>query len=189
MAHRRRGEHDRRLPVHLTMRGCTGLPSFRAPRVFAAIREALAAASGDGFRVIQFSVQSDHLHLIAEADDRNALSSGTRGLAIRAARAINRVAHRQGRVWADRYHVRELTTPRETRHALVYVLFNFKKHHPADPTRIDPCSSAPWFNDFREPIPRLIEPAPVHRPKTWLARVGWQKAGGRIGLSERPRPP
>jgi REP element-mobilizing transposase RayT len=94
--HRRRAEHDRRAPVHLTMRGCKGLPSFRAPRLFNAIREALAAASRNTFRVIQFSVQSDHLHLIVEANDRETLSAGARGLAIRTARAINRVAERKG---------------------------------------------------------------------------------------------
>lgn len=185
--HRRRGEHDRRSPVHLTMRGCKGLPSFRAPRLFSAIRAALAAASKDGFRVVQFSVQSDHLHLIVEADDREALAAGARGLAIRAARAINRAAQRKGAVWGDRYHVHELTSPHETRRALVYVLFNFRKHRPADRSRIDPCSSAPWFDGFRESVPRILDLSPVEKPTTWLARVGWQRAGGPIGLGAEPR--
>jgi putative transposase len=98
------------------------------------------------------------------------------------------VAERKGPVWADRYHAHELTSPHETRRAIVYVLFNFKKHRPADRARIDPCSSALWFGGFREPLPRVVESSPVQRPTTWLARVGWQKAGGLIGLGEGPRP-
>jgi hypothetical protein len=53
-----------------------------------------------------------------------------RGLAIRVARAVNRALGRRGRVFADRYHARALTTPRAVRHALVYVLMN-----PEAPTR------------------------------------------------------
>jgi hypothetical protein len=48
------------------------------------------------------------------------------------ARALNRVLRRSGRVWGDRYHRRDLATPHEVRHALVYVLDNVKKHQPAD---------------------------------------------------------
>jgi hypothetical protein len=40
----------------------------------------------------EYSVQTDHVHLIAEAEHRRALSSGVRGLAIRLARAVYRSA-------------------------------------------------------------------------------------------------
>ena len=66
----------------------------------------------------------------------------------RANRLINAaMGRRRGRVWADRYHRRDLTSPRQVRHALVYCLHNYKKHlgvTDADP-RIDGCSSARWF--------------------------------------------
>src|SRR5262245_59482050 len=88
----------------------------------------LAAASHSGFRILQFSVQDDHVHLIVEADDSRALRRGLRGLAIRAAPVVNRALERRGPVWKDRYHARELTTPRAVRHALVYVLMNIRKH-------------------------------------------------------------
>src|SRR5438094_9152174 len=119
-----------------------------ARRVFPTLRRALAAASHSGFRIIQYSVQNDHIHFIIEADDGGLLSSGKRGLASRLARAVNRALSRRGSVWDDRYHARALATPRAVRHALVYVLMNFKKHGTAV-GEIDPCSSAAWFDAWR----------------------------------------
>jgi putative transposase len=124
------------------------------------------------------------VHLIVEANAA-ALAPGARGLAIRIALAVNRALGRRGRVWGDRYHTRALRTPREVRHGLVYVLMNFRKHRPWHRGVIDPCSSAWWFDGFREPTPRTKDPPPVCRPRTWLARVGWRRRG-LLRTSERP---
>jgi len=185
--HRARREHKRAHPVHMTMRARAGLVSLRSPRAFQAVRSALAAASSEGFRIVHFSVQSDHVHAIVEAHDRSALARGLRGLAIRVARAVNRALGRSGPLWGDRYHARALASPRETRSCIRYVLFNFRKHRPADPRRIDPCSSAPWFDGFREPIPRVVDPPPANSPSTWLLRTGWRRLG-LISLKEFPAP-
>jgi REP-associated tyrosine transposase len=184
--HRRRPKHSAAHPVHLTLRTVDAIRCLRSQRVFPGIRRALVKASGSAFRIIEFSVQNDHVHLIAEADDARALSSGARGLAIRLARAVNRALARRGRVFADRYHSRALSTPRAVRNALVYVLMNFRKHLPAG-TEIDPCSSARWFTGFHEPYPAVAAGLPpVKPPRTWLARIGWRRHG-LIGSDERPR--
>jgi len=52
-------------------------------------------------RLCHFSVQYDHLHLRVEAANREALSQALHALAIRIARAINRVLGRKGCVFAD----------------------------------------------------------------------------------------
>jgi hypothetical protein len=91
-------EHKAPFPVHLTLRARAGLPSLRGEGVFGPVREAIRAASWEAFRVVQFSVQRDHVHLIVEADEAG-LGSGARGLAIRLARAINRALGRRGAVW------------------------------------------------------------------------------------------
>jgi hypothetical protein len=111
-----------------------------------------------------------------------------RGLAIRTARAVNRVACRSGRVWAERYHARALASPREVRGALVYILRNGRKHESAEVGPFDPCSSAPWFDGFRggAPTPPVGVAPPVARPRTWLATVGWRRLG-LIGPDEAPR--
>ena len=184
--HRARPAHTAAHPVHVTLRAVSAVRCLRSARVFSLVRRALTASSRPEFRILQYSVQNDHVHLLAEADSPRALSSGVRGLAIRLARAVNRALARRGRLWADRYHARALTTPRAVRHALVYVLFNFRKHlHPV--TEIDPCSSAPWFAGWRAPhAAEATGPPPVAAARSWLARVGWRRHG-LIGLHERPK--
>jgi hypothetical protein len=144
----------------------------------------LAAASAGSFRVLHFSAQHDHLHLLVEADRGGALSRGVQGLAIRVAKAINRALGRRGHVWADRFHARALATPREVRNALVYVLNNFRKHL-RGMRGIDPRSSAPWFIGWKGAVPPSPGASPVAPPRTWLARVGWWRLG-RIAVDEAP---
>jgi REP element-mobilizing transposase RayT len=163
------------------------VPSLRSERTFSSVEQAVSKASRDGFRVVEFSAQDDHVHLIVEAQDEKALSSGARGLSIRLARAINSACRRRGPVWGDRYHTHTLKTPRETRHAMVYVLMNFRKHHPHDQRPIDPCSSAPWFDGFRTPPPAPAGPSPTRKARTWLASTGWRRQG-LVDCRERPKP-
>jgi putative transposase len=128
--------------------------------VFGALRPAIRRASVDGFRVVHFSIQQDHGHFIVEGDEARRARGGMHGLAIRLALAVNRVLGRQGKVVGDRYHVRPLTTPRQMRASMVYVLLNFRKHLRAPPG-IDPRSSGPHFSGWRRPhdlIPRMLRP-------------------------------
>jgi hypothetical protein len=153
--------------------------------VFPAVRLALSAASSSRFRVLQYSVQRDHVHFLVEADTSSGFERGVRGLAIRVARAVNRTLHRRGSVWADRYHSHELRTPREVRNALVYVLNNWRKHEPGS-SGLDPRSSAAWFEGWSKPLHAQSGPSPVVVARTWLAGVGW-RLRGLIGIHERPR--
>jgi REP element-mobilizing transposase RayT len=138
----------RHLPVLVTARLQAGLPSLRRAAEVRALTEAFrSGAERFGFRLVHFSIQTNHLHLVAEADDRRALSRGLQGLFVRVARALNRLWRRRGRVFSDRYHDRVLRTPREVRNALRYVLNNHRRHgiHTAG---IDPCSSGAWFDGW-----------------------------------------
>jgi hypothetical protein len=172
--------------VHLTLRAARGLPSLRSDRLFAPVRGALVAARGSrtGLRVVHFSVQTDHVHLIVEAPSREALCRGAKGLSIRLSRAINGAIGRTGRVWGDRYHVTELATPRQVRHALVYVLMNFKKHIPGS-HGLDPRSSAAVFDGWNHALPPPAAPLPLPTARTWLLATGWRRHG-LIALDEAP---
>ena len=185
--HRLRPQHQAAHPVHVTLRATDAVRCLRAGRVFPAVRRALAAASHSGFRIIHYSVQNDHIHLIIEADDAALLSGGMRGLAIRVARAANRALGRRGPVWSDRYHARALTTPRAVRHAIVYVLMNFKKHR-TGVGDVDPCSSAAWFDGWQTEFTSRDRrgSSPVARAHSWLAAVGWRRHG-LIDVGEHPR--
>ena len=176
--HRARAVHSERHPVHLTLRSRREVTSLRAPLVFAAIVGAIRMGQRDSFRVVHYSVQEDHLHLFVEATDSPALERGVRGLLVRVARAVNRVLQRRGSLWADRYHRRDLRTPREVQHALAYVLCNDRKHHVGVP-QFDACSSAAWFDGWRgqRPAPPAGEDPPVRAARTWLLTTGWRRHG------------
>jgi REP element-mobilizing transposase RayT len=174
--------------VHVTLRAVRGLSSLRGERVFPAVRRGLTRATKEFFRVVHFSVQTDHVHLIVEGESRDGVIRGVQGLTIRLARAINRELGRKGKVWSHRYHARALRTPTETRFGLRYVLLNHRKHLRAGHS-VDPRSSGRWFDGWKQSIPAPVhEDCPVSPPRTWLARTGWQRAGGLIDLREHPAP-
>jgi REP element-mobilizing transposase RayT len=195
--HRALLKHRPGEPVLATLRA--SYQPLRTPANFAAIRAAIAGASQREparFRVVQFSVTDDRLHLIVEAADERALSAGMRSVSIRIARALNQLLERKGKIWADRWHGRALRTPKDVRRALVYVLANFRLHaRHAPPPGIDPFSSAAWFDGFRNhagalpyagrPLPDAGERPPVSPPRSRLLASGWRKHG-LIGLSEAP---
>ncbi len=174
-------------PVHVTLRMRPELHDLRTKQTYRVIASALAAA-GDrfGLRVVHHSVQSTHIHLIAEASDTRALSRGMQGLSIRIAKRINALARRHGKVLGDRFHVHVLRTPREVRHALLYVLNNARKHAKQRgltyrPTWIDPYSSASIFDGWAGVVDRMDSRSensvPALPPRTWLLRVGWRRDG------------
>src|SRR5262245_27721674 len=185
VSHAQRSRHDARLPLHVTLRLRDGLPSLRGHLVRTRVLGAFEVGRERlGLRVNHFSLQSNHVHLIVEADDCRALSRGMKGLAVRVARTLNRLWKRRGGVFSDRFHARALRTPREVRSALVYVLQN-AKHHGLRMLGVDPWSSGPWFDGWRQGSV-LLDLGPVARAKTWLLRVGWRRHG-LIGIQESPR--
>src|SRR6187401_2608595 len=169
MPHDTRPKIDPRCPVQVTIRAAPGLPSLRSARVFGVLRRAIARASVDRFRVIHFSIQQDHGHFIVEGDEARRARGGVHGLAIRLALAVNRALGRRGKVVGDRYHARALSTPRQMRISMVYVLLNFRKHLRA-PACVDPRSSGPHFLGWQRAPDVTDAPAVTAAPATWMAR-------------------
>ena len=171
VVHRARGEWTRPMPLHVTLRMAPHVYNLRSRRSFRVIEAALRIG-GDRFdvRVVQFSVQGNHIHLLVEAPDRRALARAIQGFSIRVAKGLNRMMGCKGRVFDDRYHARVLRTPTEVRHAIHDVLENARKHaaqrgETYSPGYVDPYSSAG--------APDLALPP----AQTWLLRTGWKRAG------------
>jgi putative transposase len=156
--------------LHVTWRIHRDVGNLRTDKRFRRIQRAFCYG-GDrfGLRLVEFSVQSNHVHLIVEADSKLALSRGLQGLAIRVAKGVNRASRRSGRVLADRYHARPLRTPNEVRRAVAYVLRNLQHHTREDPRYVDPFSSmagdAVWHLEPDGTSLRVTA-----RPRTWLLR-------------------
>jgi putative transposase len=165
-------------PVHVTLRMKPGQASLRAQVIRNMFDKIVQQTSCDEFHVANYDLQHDHVHMVCEPEDRAALSSGIRRIAIRFALRMNKLFGRtSGKMWGDRYHRRDLKTPREVRNALVYVLMNGKKHGICAPEEsfLDPYSSAAEndvWEDVRAGPPRVCGPA-----RFWLLAVGWKKHG------------
>jgi hypothetical protein len=107
----------------------------------------------DEFRICQFSIQGNRLHLVCEASSASARARGIQGWAVRVARGINGHSGRRGSVFVDRYHLEVLRTPTQVRNALCYVLQNARRHGIRLDPRFhgaDPFSSAWWFDGWRD---------------------------------------
>ena len=177
--HRKRPALSPRYPVHVTWRVLPHVWNLRARRCFVPILRCFTRGRDRfGFRLVHFSVQGNHLHLLVEANDEKALARGMQGLGVRIAKALNRVMRRKGTVFADHYHARILRSPAQVANALAYVLMNFQHHFPEEARRPrtirDPFSSA-----WREPG---VDP-PVVPARTWLLDVGWRRWAGDVLLA------
>ncbi len=167
VAHGKRAALDRLSPVHVTVRVVRGLPTLRSLRCARALKAAfLGGRERRDFRLVHFSVMSNHLHMIVEADDSRALSRGVQGLLVRIARHLNSALNRRGRVFADRFHSRALTSTLDVRNTLLYVLNNARRHRIPFTGLLDPYSSAAWFHRWQDLAPSS-RPAPVASPRSW----------------------
>ena len=194
-------------PVHVVLRVEKALGRLRRMDIYRAVRGAtLVVASREDFRIVHLSIQGTHLHLLVEANGRTALSRGMQGFTISAAKRMNamvvrvdpetdEVRRRKGKVFSDRYHAEVITNRRQARHALAYVLNNWRKHREdaGSDARVDRFSSGIAFRgwaahadpEFRFTVPAGYEPLVVWEPRTWLLSTGWMKYG-RIDFFEVP---
>jgi REP element-mobilizing transposase RayT len=211
--HRTRPQIRPNTAILVSQRVAPSVRRLRGRDAYRALRKALLVVlSRPDFRVVHISIQANHLHLAVEADSTEALARGMQAFQISAARRLNQVdvdgrGHaRRGPVFPDRYYMEVVTGPTHARHALAYVLNNWRKHKEdrapfAKTWTIDPYSSAVAFDGWAEgvdaatrllrgpprawPTELAAEPLPVARPQTWMLREGW-KRGGSISIREQP---
>jgi REP element-mobilizing transposase RayT len=168
----------------VTLKVRSDVPSLRTVRLVREMERSFASAcERNDFRLVHYSLQGNHAHLIVEANNERALERGMKAIGSRLARAVNRVFGRSGPVLSDRYHVRVLKTPREVRNALAYVLLNARRHAAkagrtlSRSFRNDPASSGRWFDGWIHAVSHPPENKAVAAPRTWLLRIGWRERG------------
>jgi putative transposase len=204
--HKRRPFHDAQHPVHVVLRVVKAVGSLRRQRTYQAIRAAMrVTARRADFRIVHVSIQRTHVHLLVEARNKVALAAGMQGFQISAAKHLNAAIskgrpgpRRRGPVFPDRYHAVVIESPRQARHALSYVINNWRKHGEdrGEVTRrweIDWYASGAMFPGWKEQGskgfamrgPAELAPMPVSAPRTWLLRIGWQMHGA-ISCREVP---
>ena len=153
VSHLPRADFAAKFPLHVTMSMRDVVWNLRSQRSFSRLARAFWAG-GDkfGFRLVHYSVQGDHIHLLVEAKGKRALARGMQGLSVRVARSLNRMMGRRGRVLGDRYYSRVLRTPVEVKNVICYLQRNAQRHY-----------------GLRGPDP-FASQLPLYAPTTWLAR-------------------
>ena len=189
MPHRTRERIPGYCPVLVTLRVRDDVPKLRRAGFVRAFRDSLRQASTrPGFRVVHYSIQDDHVHLIVEAAGKARLANGMKSVGARFARCVNRTFGRRGAVLKERFHHVVKRTPTEVRRALAHVLLNVRKHYRQRRKRIPPvvldgASSGLWFDGWRgraPPAGRYADPGrarEVAEAGTWLLDIGWRQIG------------
>jgi REP element-mobilizing transposase RayT len=181
--HVRRPELRRHQAVHVTLHVVEGVPSLRRPSP-TRLMQAVFRAECDrkGFRLVHYAIRSNHLHLVCEADQREALSRGIQRLGSRIARRLNELLGRAGRFFRDRFHARAIGKPRPMRAVLSYVLLNEQKDRAQQGQvlrGIDGYSSGRYFDGWADVSPSAPlegeRAPPVTQARSWLLRQGWRR--------------
>ena len=128
--HKKRDEVDDEDLLHITLRTVSDVGNLRRKEIYKAVRAATITAANtaerrEKFRISHLSIQHNHIHMLVEAESAEALASGMQGFQISAARHINTALQisgrrRRGSVFADRYHVVVIRSPRQAPHTLAY---------------------------------------------------------------------
>lgn len=152
-------------PIHVVWRIRRGLPGLRTPRGLRRLERALRKGKErDGFALLHYSIQQDHIHLMVEVKNRRKLSKGLQALGIRLAKSLNSLWRRKaGTVFAERYFAVALEGWRQIWRTVRYILNNGRKHGSwTVKSRPDPYSSGRWYLPWRQSdICRPLRSSPV----------------------------
>ncbi|HLE13093.1 MAG: hypothetical protein A2504_12410 [Bdellovibrionales bacterium RIFOXYD12_FULL_39_22] len=188
ISHVERPRIKRNMAIHVNLHLKESLTSInlRTKDFFKLFRQAVKTARRRGLRIVHYSLMHNHLHLIIEAANNEELSKGMQSFALSLSKLVNyRVSGRIKKLWQDRYWMRLLSSPREIKIALQYVLKNPQKKF-SSPTVMDLYSSVlamsgdvikKLFPDLRfHPPPDLIarfnplKEEILHRPSSYLLK-------------------
>ena len=179
--HRKRQEicHD---ALHVSFRLSAGLPSLRQDAEFECITDSIEEAQERfGCRIIEFSVMSNHIHLVLEAPDKESLARAMKGLKVRIVRALNKLWKRTGSIFSDRYYASAVKTVRRAANTLRYVLNNGRRHYAWMLQNVpDKYSSGPWYKHWKERNgqPFRTDRCPVVPPKSRVLQEAMKEIAG-----------
>jgi REP element-mobilizing transposase RayT len=182
VAHRRREKVTTKTPLHINFKFKTSIRNKASLRL---LKRAIINARTHGLRILHYSLQPNHVHLIIEAKDNNELTTGMKSLTVTFAKGLHK-----GRVQVQRYHLHVLKTIREVKHAIHYVLFNQQKHEKGTYSTIDGYSSILQLKVARELIKKFclqekmslkvlrVESFHMDKERSYLAIMGLRQLVG-----------
>lgn len=146
--------------LHLTIKVRENKADIQNKRVLRALHHAIKRARFQGLKVIHYTLEFNHAHLVVEARDNKVLHRGMQAFGISIAKAINKAKQMKGTVYKHRYHLRILKTRRELKNAIQYVFGNGIKHKRSH-SKLDLYNSLPSEKRIPADIQKTIDKSPA----------------------------
>lgn len=150
--HIARDEIKRSTPLHLTIKINREKAGLKNKSVLKTLHDSIKKARLIGLRIIHYTLEYDHVHLLVEADNNEILGRGMQSFGISFSKGINKIKKLKGQVFKTRYHFRKLKTPKEIKNAINYILGNALKHKKAC-SIVNPYNSLVVVSDFSKLYP------------------------------------
>ena len=174
VAHRIREHVNHRTPMHINFKF---RKAIRNKDCLKLLKRAILNSRRHGLRVIHFSLQHNHIHLIVEAETNHILTRAMRSLTVTFAKGL-----KQGRVQIERYHLHVLKSIRETRNVIHYVVFNKQKHEKGTCSTVDEYGSLLTMANAKEWIKEF---ARKNRLTMKVGKCDWQGDQGRSWIIKK----
>jgi REP element-mobilizing transposase RayT len=172
VAHRSREKVSMRTPVHINLKLSH---SLRNGTGIAALRRSVENAR-KYLKILHYSLETNHIHLIIEAKDNEHLEMGMRSFTNTFVKMIGK-----GSLQKERYHLHVLRTREEVRNAFRYVIMNHLNHTKMNSIKADLFSSLHTL-DLKETArlyqvsiieTKKLRPVDLDQPSSWLAKQGF----------------
>lgn len=126
--------------LHLTIKVRENKADIKSIKLLKALHHAIKRARLMKLKIIHYTLEYNHVHLLVEADTHHALHRGMQAFGISFSKAINKTKRLKGTVYKHRYHFRQICSSRELKNVLHYIFHNGIKHGRTS-SLIDPFNS------------------------------------------------
>jgi REP element-mobilizing transposase RayT len=138
--HRSRMKINKPTSFHLTIKVRENKADIQSKKLLKALHHAIGRARLKNLKVVHYTLEYNHVHLLVETNDHRILHAGMQALGISFSKAINKLKSYKGSVYKHRYHQRRIGSARELKNVLLYIFNNGRKHKRTT-RRIDPFNS------------------------------------------------
>ncbi|MBC7430062.1 MAG: transposase [Bacteriovorax sp.] len=140
--HIRRDRITKPTSMHLTIKVREYKADIKSKRILRALHHAIIRARLKKLKVIHYTLEYNHVHLLVEASDHKVMHRGMQALGISLSKSINKIKCLKGTVYKHRYHLKRLTSTQQLKNVLHYI-FNNGIHHKRTSSILDPYNSMP----------------------------------------------
>lgn len=162
---------ERSTSLHLTVKIRREKADLKNKSILLLLKRAIQRGRRKGLKIIHYSLEYDHVHMLVEAEDNTTLGVGMQAFGVSLAKGINKIKKKAGEVYKHRYHFRKITSALELKRVMSYIFNNGVKHGTAQNV-LNPFSSIraerKWylFSDRRIEadfeLIRILDQAQVH---------------------------